>query len=226
MSVEPEDFMCWASNDKDGACQKLMAKSQLAKHVFPGLQDMLPAPDLAHIKSLRPGAHCPKDEKITKYREMGDYIRLHRARLFGCHQWSNKCIKHPGERCQVTFKAPVDVPDFLKPRSISFSSPMCTPWSPHGVQQGEADPNMESFYIYGGMLAASDHDLGFIEEGYNFDFSIFEGVLGPKFKAISIKFGATDIRGGGTVKHIILEFWARWKSGLRVGRPPVKGFGP
>ena len=173
-------------------CIRLMQKAGLSKHIFPGLHTLLPREDSFAIWEMRPHETESDADKQFAYKCMQDYFLKHKERLFGPDAVCRHCVNHPGEDCPIRFQPPPDVPPHLRPRSVSFSSPMCTPWSTHGLQLGAADESMESFYQYMAMLAASDHDLCFIEQAFQFDWSLFETGVTPKFKAIRVKFGNSD----------------------------------
>eukprot|EP00959_Pyramimonas_sp_CCMP1952_P059150 1235378-Pyramimonas_sp.AAC.1 len=148
MNVNSANFQCWSANDIEQMSMKLMKNTGMAKHIFPGLQSLLPFPDMQFISRLRPVDDASAAVKKQAYKDMRDHLKANAHRLFPAWQTSNKCIIHPDGDCRVAFRASPLVPECLQPRSLNFSSPTCTPWSSSGALPGEADPTMESFYIY------------------------------------------------------------------------------
>ena len=100
----------------------------------------------------------------TAYRLQRKCLEKHKARVWAPGAPTSCCLKHPGQQCRVAWTRPDGVDDRDKPKSASFSTPMCTPWTAQGAQKGEADDAMESFHLWMSRMSASNHDVIWFEK--------------------------------------------------------------
>ena len=152
--------MSYAACDNAPLCQRV-AQSDIGggpMHLFSDLCLCIPVADQKEMKALQPRKGASSKVCKAAYQKIRTYLEEHRERI-----WAEPvvtcCLKHPAGLCRAIWKCPQGISESQRPMSVSFSGPMCTPWTSQGLQRGDADQAMVSFHVWITKMMSSDHDV-------------------------------------------------------------------
>jgi hypothetical protein len=207
----------FAACDKMPLCQRTMlANPDGPMHVFSDLMECIPEDDRKTLKKLRPAVNASSQSCKDAYGAQREHLEKNKHRIWTPGNRAACCLRHPGQLCRVSWTCPDGIDTREQPLSVSFSTPMCTPWTSQGDKNGEADEAMESFHLWVTKMSASTHDIIWFENSKSFPWHLFDNALAPHWDTYGLVFGPQDL-GHPTIRNRTYGVALRKESMVWVG---------
>jgi hypothetical protein len=194
LKIRKDWLVVWRGCDLSVLSQKLMMESEAhgPLHVFPSLQGRLPAEAEEHLNKQRPAKEASQVIKAQANHELLEYLLENRGAFFGPSKTSHTCLKHVGKKCGISFQ-PKDVPEDVRPLSMAFISPPCTPWTSMGAQTNWAHEAMETVLVGLVDVSSNMYDIIGIEETDKFPLELMMEIFPHEYLLLPIRFGPPDL---------------------------------
>lgn len=163
-------------------------------HVFADIMQTLPPKHIKKLQALRSAPQASADNSMKVSDRQFKYLQTRCSDAFGSTAVATNCTKHVGQACPLEFQRDPTCAGHDKLLKVNFSGPMCTPWSTAGRQLGDADPSLESYYVWLTQMQQSGHDMIFLENARLFPWEEkFAAPMAKRFETYRLIFGAQDM---------------------------------
>eukprot|EP00929_Paragymnodinium_shiwhaense_P015072 TRINITY_DN123082_c0_g1_i1.p1 TRINITY_DN123082_c0_g1~~TRINITY_DN123082_c0_g1_i1.p1 ORF type:complete len:564 (+),score=78.69 TRINITY_DN123082_c0_g1_i1:107-1798(+) len=206
--VPAEWLRCPRACDISRESRRLALQSEhRPEHMFSSLQGMMSEETRTVLKNLRPHAQADEESKEMCYEQMWDFV-MGREEELACGATSSNCVLHPGDSCPVVCLDSRSPPRVLlgevaSPMTCNWSGPLCDSFSRIGRRQGLVSPTFEPYAVYAAGLNAQGLHLNVLENPPGFDVDDWMARTGFGRKAVSVKFGPTEL-GYPVLRHRLL----------------------